>query len=263
MNMLQHVSKDTMDRDFSSMTLAQTGYLPANPVRNSLHEPATGTPISSLLIPPGVIPTPIRALYVQHRVIGLYSPVARSGKSTFASMLIEEAEKIGVKARVVSFAEPLRKVAERALRRMGFTSDAASDFVREDKDERIPMSPRLDSGSFSGRDLLIGIGNGCREHVHPDIWVNKAVSTIAKFEMDNQLEDTLVVVDDMRKGNEFDALLRESAQTVRLVRDGVTQKSGGALEGELDGHHFDFDYTNNGSLEALRAKASVLLSHVF
>lgn len=118
------------------------------------------------------------------------------------------------------------------------------------------------------RELLIRIGHGCRQVVHPDIWVN---ALFADYRLKNRTvptnlpEDALIkkteqvlkypdwVISDMRYPNEKDRVEVLRGFTVRVNRPGI-ELLDHESETLLDNAQFDYYIENDGGLEGLYEK---------
>lgn len=195
----------------------------------------------------------------QSAVVGLYAPVHGSGKSTFAELMSFVAEsRFGVRAEKVAFADTLRRVAVEVLVTMGFTPSRAVEAVTTAKDEPLYELGPLDT-TKTGRDLLIGIGTGSRNHIGHDVWVRALEKEIKALWATGV---TLVLVDDVRKENEYD-FLKSIGGRVGLVKGRKEpDEDANPLEGLLNDHQFDFVVENKGSIYNLAKRAEEVLERI-
>jgi hypothetical protein len=143
--------------------------------------------------------------------IGLTGPDG-VGKTTTAHTLMWYLLSNGIKCRVHSMAIPVYEIAEKL-------SGVPVDVLRQAKgSELYELSKDKYALELTPRELLRGIGNGLREMVHSDIWLNYMLRETDTWEYD----DTVLIFDDIRYSNEsawMDLM-------IRLERDGV----------DFDGH---------------------------
>lgn len=98
-------------------------------------------------------------------------------------------------------------------------------------------------------DLMIRLGQACRDVLGIDVWMNSVIPP------DNK---TLrIVISDLRQPNEYEAIKERGGQVLKIVRPG-TEKRG--MDGLLDSYDFDAVIYNQGSLVDLKAmvQATVL-----
>lgn len=122
-------------------------------------------------------------------IIALFGPPG-SGKDTVGKILVEQ-----YAYRRVAFAD---KVRELVLKLHGSTiiNAGLSNYMKlRDAIEVFGWDVKRDSEDV--RKLLERVGDGCREVLGPDIWINAAFGP-------NLFDDDDIVVTDVRKPNEID-----------------------------------------------------------
>lgn len=187
------------------------------------------------------------------RLIGLYSHKPQQGKSTVAHLMLDEWLMRSNRGLVRSFATPLKLAGAAYLEQMGLSDQDATRAVFEDKDKPIPAL-----NGILGRDILCLVGEWARDHVGPDIWVNKAMR-----DADGYLTGgTRIVIDDVRRPNEAQAVLDRGGVLVKVTRnpegvaDDVTTTD---TEGNLEKMPFAAVIFNSGTLAQLRNKVKIIV----
>ena len=170
-------------------------------------------------------------------IIGLYSPIMGSGKTTVAQYL---SAKHGYT--MVSFASPIRRMLRVLLAQL-YSPEQIYEFTRqENKSMPLPGFPMR----INPRYLLQTLGTEWgRNLVHPDIWVKAAFAGLR--------EDTKYVFDDMRFPNEFEAIQKRGGQVWCIERPGLPPDnlSRHSSERRLDGYVFHTCIVNHGSIQDL------------
>lgn len=100
----------------------------------------------------------------------------------------------------------------------------------------------------SPRDLLIHLGETLREFVSPSIWIDCLLRQAAEC----GAGDFDVIVDDVRKPEEYDALKAAGAIFVRVIRPGMSPRK---MDGALDGKFFHITLVNDGDVDEWRGMA--------
>lgn len=194
-------------------------------------------------------------------LIGIYSPIPQSGKSTVFQMLNEIA---GFER--IPFAAYLKEIGVYILQITGVQDSEAQRLIYEDKEEQVPGFPP----GITSRFILQQLGtNFARDTIDPDLWVRAWANTVSS------LPDTVpnIVVDDVRFANEVETIRKMGGYLWKIERPcprGESLSFGGRLkrfltslfsgkkshhsEGNLDHVQFDVVITNDGSLEDLRDK---------
>lgn len=178
-------------------------------------------------------------------IVGLYSPAPQSGKSTVAKILRDTHG-----FHIVSFASPMKSMLALLLDTYGIREERLHYYATVAKEEPIPEIGK------SYRDLLRTLGTEWgREQVDPDLWVRAAL---------RRAEDTdLLVIDDVRMPNEYEAIMAVGGQVWRITRPGAVTVNPHSSDGALEGFAFDEEIDNAGSIEDLaRATERALLGPV-
>lgn len=173
-------------------------------------------------------------------IIGLYSPVMKSGKSTVAEYLANQNGFL-----VLSFAAPLKDM---------LTKLVGEEYIYGDKkEEKIPIL------GYSGRQLMQTLGTEWgRKALDEDFWVRHMEARIKTWEA---CGENRFVIDDMRYPNEFEFITENGGQVWEILRPGQKITSPHSSEGALEGYLFDEVLVNEGSLEDLRKKVDKILGY--
>lgn len=172
------------------------------------------------------------------RLIGLYSPVAQSGKSEVAKLLNRHGFV------TVKFAEPLKAMVRALLVSVGL-EDFVEDMVEGDLKEQFIQ----DLGT-TPRFLMQTLGTEWgRNTVYNDFWVRAALAKVGAL----QNSGKSVVIDDLRFDNEFEAIKRAGGDCWRVWRPGAQRNSTAhPSEGLLESMRFDRHIINDATLDHLR-----------
>lgn len=168
----------------------------------------------------------------EHMLIGLYSPEPQSGKSTVATLLQGK-----YCFTTKSFATPIKRMVTDLLYSSGIGPELVTDYMGHKKEETIPEI----GASFRYLAQTLGTEWG-RRLVSNNIWVDAAMGN---------LEDRLVVFDDVRFPNEYEAIREEGGQIWRITRTGTGTRTRHESEGLLEGREFDEEINNDGTLLTL------------
>lgn len=166
------------------------------------------------------------------RLIGLYSPLPQSGKSTVASHLVatHRFTRIG-------FADALKETGKALLRAAKFPEAHIEWHFNEGKDLVIP-SPF----GVTTRHLLQTLGTDWgRKLIKPSIWVEIAAAKVYRT-------DGPVVIDDVRFPDEADAIESMGGQVWRIHRPDSPVSTSHPSEGLLEGRKFAADISNSGTI---------------
>ena len=176
-------------------------------------------------------------------LIGLYSPAARSGKTTVSRAL----ELRGYTA--VPFAEPIKLMLQPLLKELQYPSKEIARLLYHDKEEVLPAL------GVSSRHLMQTLGTEWgRQSVASDMWLRVWKARIAWHDR--------VVVDDLRFENEAELVRSMGGEVWKVVRTGVSNTSTHASEGSLDAWpHFSRVIANNGTLDDLHNTIAALSLH--
>lgn len=182
--------------------------------------------------PGEMIPPPRKA-----PLIGLYSSVMQSGKSTVADHLVLQHG-----FRRVRFAGPLKDMA-RALFTHFATDQTSERMIEGDlKDSPHPMLRGV-----TPRWVLQSLGTQWgRELIYPDLWVDMAMAEVDRV----RRTGTPVVIDDLRFPNELAALVGAGGRAFRIIRPDARPAEGQTAEGLLDDAKFHLTLYNVGSKDA-------------
>lgn len=173
-------------------------------------------------------------------IIGLYSPAPQSGKSTAADHLVET---LGFERH--AFADPIKDMLGVILARHGRAPPSVEEILRGGL-KALPLGEFLGSTSRQLQEL---IGETMRDRVGADIFLH-LLSLRLQMPLAYGRD---VVVDDLRRPNEFRYLRSIGACLVRIVRPGAAVDTS-SKEGLLENDTFDVTLTNDGSIEDLREK---------
>jgi hypothetical protein len=181
-------------------------------------------------------------------VIGLYSSVMQSGKSSLANYLVEDHGFV-----VVKFAGILKGMCRHFLSMLGFDAETIERMIEGDLKE-LPV-PGFD---FTPRHLMITLGSDWgRQAVEDGLWIKLAMAQI-KIATDAGKN---VVVDDMRFPNEFDELHKIGAILMHVIRPQAPETVS-ASEGLLNDFEFDAYIVNSGTLEELRRETNTVMGQL-
>lgn len=175
-------------------------------------------------------------------LIGLYSPAQQSGKSTVAGYLNRE---YGFETR--GFALALKRMVIDLMNSAGLTPEQIGFYMDLGKEDPIP---ELGDKSFRYLTQTVGTEWG-RTLIDKDLWV--------KLIVNNPKRPDLLVIDDVRFPNEYEAIRAQGGQVWKVYRPGVTPTTDHPSEGLLEGFEFDATIVNDGTLSDLEYRAEVAL----
>ncbi len=169
-------------------------------------------------------------------IIGLYSPAPQSGKTFTATVLAHQG------FHLVSFAEPLKRMAMSFLVSLGYREDEAMKLVWVDKSFVVPEL------GCSVRHILQTLGTEWgRERIGADTWLRCWQAQASRHDK--------VVTDDVRFLNEAKAVKAMGGKMWRIERPSAAHDGTHISEGGLDDWDgFDVVIHNDGSLEEFRRK---------
>lgn len=177
---------------------------------------------------------------VKPLLIGLYSPLPMSGKSTAAAAL----EGIGYER--LPFAGPLKRMVRSLLLDLGQSEEEVERAMTSEKEE-----PCILLNSVTPRRMMQTLGTDWgRQMIAADLWVRawkgRALSTLG--------DGCSIVVDDLRFWDEAQVVKDFGGVVVRVLRpDGASSSfSGHASEGGLEFWPFDHTIVNDGSIDDLQ-----------
>jgi hypothetical protein len=105
------------------------------------------------------------------------------------------------------------------------------------------------------RELLIAIGDGMRERVHPDIWVNALFSQYTS-------EKLKWIIPDVRYPNEVNRIQKLAGTMIRVNRPGIEMIDHISETGLDNYDRFDFVIENDSDLSSLFDKTKTLLNDI-
>lgn len=156
------------------------------------------------------------------------------GKSTAAKIL---ADLLSTHAEIISFASPIKQVAEQLFSWAGLRNEAFYEHIstRHLKDVRLPLIQK------SPRDVWIEIGESGRR-VASDAWIRQA------FLM---AERDVVIIPDVRKRNEAEEILNRGGRLLQVENPRVAESEGNRVS-ELRGFcEWDWRVENDGTFSDL------------
>ena len=186
-------------------------------------------------------------------LIGLYSPVMRSGKSEVANAI--RRLRPGT-VEPVNFASPLKSMADALLKEMGYPENVREEMLYGNlKEVQIPAG----KGHTTPRHIMQHLGTDWgRQMIADDLWVSIAIRKAERYRQSG----FSVVVDDMRFPNEYNAIKAAGGVTIVVHRPGLGVTSAHASEGALDDFGFDYSITNDGTLKDLEARTADTLRQI-
>ena len=167
-------------------------------------------------------------------LIGLYSPVPRSGKTTVATFLLRH---LGFSR--VPFAQILKDMTRPILQSVGYSSQEILALEAGDKTEIIePLGVSL-------RRIYQTLGTEWgRDCINPNMWTllwHARVSDMLAADVD-------VVADDVRFPNEYDLIRSMGGQVWKITRPNTDMTCGHSSENGLEDKYFDRVVENNNTL---------------
>ena len=176
------------------------------------------------------------------QLIGLYSPLPQSGKSTVAFTLQWQGY------RVVPFAGTLKRMLRVLLLDLGQSEEEAERALSTQKE-----LPCILLNTVTPRQMMQRLGTEWgRQLVAPDLWVRCWKGQVIRALGDGES----VVADDIRFPEEAKAVRDLGGLMVRVLRPGGGSSAfaAHASEGALNDWPFDHTIVNDGSLEDLQAQ---------
>jgi hypothetical protein len=180
------------------------------------------------------------------RLIGLYSPAPRSGKTTVARYLIDAGFE------TISFAQPLKRMATVLLMELGLDHDTITNLLEHGKGDSIPgIKTNL-------RHILQTLGTEWgRDCIHPEIWL-MCWERSATRHLNNGFP---VVCDDIRFPNEAALIRRLGGELWCITRPNTERGTTHSSEGSLDNYPlFDRRILNDGTLLNLYDRVQSLIT---
>lgn len=175
------------------------------------------------------------------RLIGLYSPAPRSGKTFAATILAHKGYQ------PISFAEPIKRMAVEFFMSLGYSKEKSLSLAWVDKGRVLPEI------NASPRYVLQTIGTEWgRHYIADDIWVRCLCARAQEF--------SHVIVDDVRFENEANAIVAMGGEMWMIKRPSAVNDFNHASEGALDNWEgFKHVIDNDGTLEQFRIKIDELI----
>lgn len=189
---------------------------------------------------------------------------AGHGKDTVADMIIEEYSKHHT---VVDSASKLsRKEGYRPFEKRRFAEGVKTicsiitGYPRDMFYNRGYYSAKVSALDITVRELMQKVGDGLRNTVHPDIWVQSALSKVGK--------NSNILFVDTRYPNEIEGIRKVGGKIIHIVRPDYVDPS---LENEeqrnhksetaLNGYSIQPDLVifNEGNLDALRKTVKIII----
>lgn len=178
-------------------------------------------------------------------LIGLYGP-SRAGKDSVAQILVDD---FGYEQRAQAAA--IRKILLQV-----------DPILEKDDGNLIGLKElflecgedwdKVKAVSKESVDLMIKLGQACRDVIGLDVWLNTALppaNSTAK-----------IVISDVRQPNEYDAIKDHGGKIWKIIRPGVEMRG---MDGLLDDRHFDAVLHNRGSLVDLRGMVQATISSMY
>lgn len=144
--------------------------------------------------------------------------------------------------KIVSFAEPLRRMTVQFLMGFGYSKGDAERIIKDKNFVIGEVELRV-------RDIMQRLGTEWgRQTIHKDVWIKMWESRQRRF--------PFVVVDDMRFPNEYEMVKKQGGVLIRIERDKARSENRERHESEGALNEFEFDHViyNNGSVPELEEK---------
>jgi hypothetical protein len=186
------------------------------------------------------------------KIIGLYAPVPRSGKSTLARMLTDTVNYEDAYATTIKFADALNNVIVPIVGEfLEGGEDEAEEWLQDWRRDR-KIVPEL-SCTMRHMQQTLGTGWG-RETVHPDLWVLLMRKRLRRYS-----NAGLVVIDDVRFENEYALVKKLGGIMIRIERPDAPETAEHVSNARLEGYEFDYTIINNSTEADLNLKALAIL----
>lgn len=176
------------------------------------------------------------------KLIGLYSPAPRSGKTFAATILAHKGYQ------PISFAEPIKRMAVEFFMSLGYSKEKSLSLAWVDKSVVLPEI------NLSVRHVLQTIGTQWgREWISENVWNNCFLAKVNQF--------SKVVVDDVRFENEVNLIKSIGGKIWLIDRPSVYQEISAHVSDNAlaNWNNFDHHIINNGTLEEFRLKIDQLI----
>lgn len=174
-------------------------------------------------------------------LIGLWSPVMGSGKTTIAEYLTERHGFVRM-----AMADALKRMFEMFLQASGMSAIEAHNVVRDPVLKEQPLDVLCGKTPRHAMQTL-GTEWG-RDQIDPDVWARSAMGRASVA----MAAGHSVVFDDIRFPNEAEAVAHAGGFMVSVERPGATLTSAHPSEGALAGWGFAASIYNTSSIEDLR-----------
>lgn len=185
------------------------------------------------------------------RLIGLYSPTSKMGKSTISQFLVE-----GLGFSLVKFAGPVKAVTAAFLIEMGVPEDDLDLYLEGHLKEEALGEFGFDQITSRRIQQVMGTEAG-RKALDPNLWTTIAGRKVRKL-LD---QGKRVVLDDMRFPNEYDLVHAMGGEKWCVYNPRVEiPVAQHASEGQLDNHAFDQALINDGTIHDLQVGVSGLIT---
>lgn len=191
-------------------------------------------------------------------IIGIYSPVPQSGKSTVYGIIAFQKGYVRY-----PFAGPLKELIVQFLVKLGLTSEQAETLVYKEKEKQVSGLP----AGRTPRYLMQKFGTDfARNQVDQEIWIKMWKASVESAPSDVRG----IVVDDVRFPNELKAIRDMGGKVWKVVRPQPPQPpisqiktflfrffkwgysvNGHASEGALENETFDAVIINDGTIADL------------
>lgn len=176
-------------------------------------------------------------------IVGLYSNVPQSGKSTVARVF----QNAGYKK--LSFATPVKQSLKVVLEALGVV-DPDAYLCGKKKDIVIP-----ELGVTNGYFMSSYATTYMRDMIDEDIWLDALKRYV--------VPGLNYVIDDLRFYNEYQWLVGTGGVTIKINRTGaIKQGRVASSEGQLSRVDFDYVLDNNGSMADLVKKVNFVLTQL-
>lgn len=173
------------------------------------------------------------------KLIGI-SGLARSGKDTFANLLVEESRNT---YQIVHFADKLKEITA-ALLSLDINEVLSDSF----------KTTYFPEWSMTGREILQKIGTDCfRNNFDQNVWVKSAFSSLRTKQYGHQF-----IFPDVRFKNEFDIIKEKGGLCIKIERD-LPNSDSHVSENEWQSLDFDIIVYNSSDMENLRSNARKVL----
>ena len=182
-------------------------------------------------------------------IIGI-SGKARSGKDTFANMLMAELSTHEKSYQTMAYSDTLK---EKVIEDFNLTANQVYGDLKEVPDKRYP---KKDEGYWTPREILQHMGTEGFRHIEPTFWVRRLFERIGDQGNQN------VIITDCRFPDEVDAVINHGGVHIRVERkdkDYATNLQH-ASETSLDSEDIltHFTVVNDGTIEELGGAAYVI-----